>query len=142
MSYAIMPFKIRLDALNDVLAVRDEALCAWVRDRCRADLTNLDDWSHSTRPAADFLADLMLGRPHADQDAHLYGYCLKALCDLWGARLPNEGWWGMRCCCNAASTTRTWSASTTDGSANGRWRAFGALSAPGPRLRPVLRRRH
>src|SRR5689334_13029125 len=96
MTYAMMPFKIRLDALTDALAVRDEALYAWARDRCRADLTELDEWFHTTRPAADFLADLMLGRPRAGQDAHLYGYCVKVLCDLWGVPLPNEGWWGMR----------------------------------------------
>lgn len=91
-----MPYKIRLDALNDVLAVRDEALFAFVRDRCRADLTDLDQWFGTARPAADFLADLMLGRPHADADAHVYGYCVKTLCELWGAPMPNDGWSGMR----------------------------------------------
>ena len=91
-----MPFKIRLDALNDVLALRDEALFAWVRDHCRDDLTEHDKWFDTARPAADYLADLMLGRPHVAEDVHLYGYCVKTLCELWGAPLANEGWWGMR----------------------------------------------
>nr|BFE63956.1 hypothetical protein GCM10020063_084820 [Dactylosporangium thailandense] len=96
MSYAIMPFKIRLGALNEVLALRDEALFAWLRDRCRAELADLDDWSDTERPAREFLADLVLGRFPVERSVHLYGYCVKALCELWGAHLANEGWWGMR----------------------------------------------
>ncbi|GAA2363990.1 hypothetical protein GCM10010170_061410 [Dactylosporangium salmoneum] len=88
--------RIRLDALRDVLALRDESLAAWVVEHCGPDLTELDEWFETERPAADYMADLMLGRPHANENAHLYGYCVKVLCELWGAPMANDGWWGMR----------------------------------------------
>ncbi|MFI5906006.1 hypothetical protein [Dactylosporangium sp. NPDC051541] len=96
MSYSIMPYKIRLSALNDVLATHDEALATWAQTRCQTELAELDDYFEPSRPAAEYLADLMLGRPYVQSDAHLYGYSLKALCNLWGAPMANEGWWGMR----------------------------------------------
>jgi hypothetical protein len=96
MSYAIMPFRVRLEALRDVLAVRDEALTGWVLGHCRADLAELDQWFDGERPAAEFMADLMLGRPFVDRDAHLYGYCVKALCQVWGVPMANDQWSAMR----------------------------------------------
>src|SRR4051794_13778193 len=96
MGYAIMPFKIRLDALNDVLAARDEALAAWVGEHCRAELAELDQWFDAERPAAEFMADLILGRPPVERDVHLYGYCVKALCRIWGVGLANHTWSAMR----------------------------------------------
>jgi hypothetical protein len=42
------------------------------------------------------MLDLLLGRPEVETDPHLYGYCIKALCELWGVMLSNDRWWAMR----------------------------------------------
>jgi hypothetical protein len=96
MSYAIMPYKIRLDALGEVIALRDERLAAWAVDHLHDQLDRYEDLSESERPATEYLLDILLDRPEVEQDQHLYGYCVKELIELWGAPMANEGWWGMR----------------------------------------------
>jgi hypothetical protein len=96
MSYAIMPYKIRLDALKQMLASPDEDLCAWLRNCNRNTLDRLDEEFGSEPPAADVLTDLMHGRPLIDHRAEVVAYCVKILCDVWGAPLRNDGWYGIR----------------------------------------------
>lgn len=103
MSYAVMPYALKLDNALSVIGCENEEAFASMARALRSQLDGIDelieDNGHSGQIAArSAMRDLYF---HGDYQTsysvgYVYGYVFKAICSAYGTALHNDSWSGMR----------------------------------------------
>lgn len=103
MSYAVMPYAVKLDNVLSVIGCENEEAFASLTRVLRSQLDDIDEFIEDNGHGGEISArsamrDLYF---HGDYQrsysvGYVYGYVFKAICGAYGRPLGNENWSGMR----------------------------------------------
>ncbi|MFD0857082.1 hypothetical protein ACFQ07_33050 [Actinomadura adrarensis] len=90
MSYGIMPYAVNINVLRSPHTYTSDPddFLAWIQERHCKD----NDYG----PTRESMREMFFGEPLTGAEGHVYGYTLKALCETFGAMLPNANWYPVR----------------------------------------------
>lgn len=103
MSYAVMPYALKLDDVLSVIGCENEEAFASLSRSLGSRLDGIDElikdnWHDDQISARSAMRDLYFGGDYQRSYSvgYVYGYVFKAICGAYGTMLHNEYWSGMR----------------------------------------------
>ncbi|MBA9005050.1 DUF7691 family protein [Thermomonospora cellulosilytica] len=105
MSYAIMPYAVRMDDLRSMIGSRDRRLLDGLLTHYADELADIDGLRDNVGLGGDevtsaqtALRQMIMGEEYDQRIGFVYGYCFKLLCRVLKgtSTLGNDGWWSMR----------------------------------------------
>jgi len=103
MSYAVMPYALKLDNALSVIGCENEEAFASLARLLGSELDDIDEFiednGHADQISArSAMRDLYFNGDYQSSHSvgYVYGYVFKAICRAYGTMLPNDSWSGMR----------------------------------------------